>query len=157
HRNGGPPPHAPRRHDRGETVSADDRPSITISTEEHLVNAEAVRALASDATIYQRGGLLVRIVRDASPATNGLRRPLSPRIEELPAPLLRERLTAVADWKKVKETKYGTEENPAHPPAWCVSAVHAHAEWPGIRHLEAVVDYPVFRPDGSILSTTGYD
>src|SRR5262249_51918427 len=45
----------------------------------------------------------------------------------------------------------------AHPPMWCVSAVLARADWPGIRHLEAVVDYPVLRPDGSILDRAGFD
>ena len=38
-----------------------------------------------------------------------------------------------------------------------MAAVHARADWPGIRHLEAVVDYPVLRPDGTILSRQGYD
>jgi hypothetical protein len=38
-----------------------------------------------------------------------------------------------------------------------VAAVYARAEWPGDRHLEAVVDYPLLRPDGTILSTPGYD
>jgi hypothetical protein len=46
---------------------------------------------------------------------------------------------------------------PAHPPGWCVSAVHARASWKGIRHLEALVDYPVLKPDGTILDTPGYD
>src|SRR5262249_28160198 len=36
-------------------------------------------------------------------------------------------------------------------------AVHARAGWKSIRHLEAVVDYPVLRPDGTILSQAGYD
>jgi hypothetical protein len=38
-----------------------------------------------------------------------------------------------------------------------VAAVHARADWPGIRHLESVVDYPVLRPDGTILSRPGHD
>jgi hypothetical protein len=38
-----------------------------------------------------------------------------------------------------------------------LAAVHARAEWPGVRHLEAVADYPVLRPDGTILDRPGYD
>jgi hypothetical protein len=133
------------------------RPTITISTEEHEVNAEAVAALARDAAIYQRCGMLARVVRDASPAARGIRRPFAPRIEPLPPALLRERLAANACWVTVKETREGADEKPAHPPAWCVSAVHARADWPGVRHLEAVVDYPVLRADGTILSRPGYD
>jgi hypothetical protein len=133
------------------------RPSITITTEEHEVNAAAAAALARDKDIYQRGGLLTRVVRDVSPATNGIRRPFAPRIEPLPPPLLRERLAANAVWVRLKDTKNGVMEAPGRPPGWCVSAVHARAEWPGIRHLEAVIEYPVLRPDGTILGRAGYD
>jgi hypothetical protein len=130
-----------------------NRPVITISTEEHEVNAEAVQALADEDSLYQRGGILVHVVRDVRPAAKGIRRPSSPRIEPLPRPLLRERLAANARWVKLEEAI----KSPAHPPAWSVAAVHARANWPAIRHLEAVVDYPVLRPDGTILAQPGYD
>ncbi len=139
----------------GEYVSP--RPEIAITTEEHEVNAEAAEALARDASIYQRGGMLVRVVHDASPAAKGIRRPFAPRIETLPSPLLRERLAANATWITQRETDKGVVETPARPPGWCVAAVHARADWPDIRHLEAVVDYPVLRPDGTILDRVGYD
>jgi hypothetical protein len=131
----------------------ENRPTITITTEEHEVNAEAVAALATEESIYQRGGLLVRVVRDVSPAAKGIRRPFAPRIEPLPPPLLRERLAANARWVALHGKKDEMEERPARPPAWCVSAVHTRAQWPGVRHLEAVLDYPVLRPDGTILAT----
>jgi hypothetical protein len=133
------------------------RPTITISTEEHRINSEAVAALADDVSIYQRAGQLVRIRKDHSPATGGIRRPFSPRIEALPREILRERLTAVADWFVIKERGGLSEEVPAHPPGWCVNAVNAHGAWDGIRHLEAVVEFLVLRPDGTILDTPGYD
>jgi hypothetical protein len=135
----------------------DGRPTITISTEEHEVNAEAVAALVKDHTIYQRGGMLVRVIRDVSPAVKGIRRPFAPRIETLPPPLLRDRLAANAKWISTRETRFGPADKPGRPPAWCVAAVHARADWPGIRHLEAVVDYPVLRPDGTLLCRQGYD
>src|SRR5262249_21889905 len=75
----------------------------------------------------------------------------------LPPPLLRERLAANARWFTLRETAAGLEQRPARPPAWCVAAVHARAAWPGVCHLEAVVDYPVLRPDGTLLVTPGYD
>src|SRR5262249_1108536 len=114
-------------------------------------------ALGRDAGIFQRGGSLVRVVRDLSPAAGGLRRPFAPRIEAVPLSLLRERLAANARWIALRKTREGTEETPARPPAWCVAAVHARANWPGIRHLEAVVDHPVLRPDGTLLDRPGYD
>jgi len=135
-------------------VERRSRPKILITTEEHDVNDQAVAALAADQNIYQRAGTLVRIIVDASPAANGLRRPFTPRIDPLPLPLLRERLAANAEWVKLDETQ---GECPARPPAWSTAAVHARGAWPGIRHLEAVVDHPVLRSDGRLLCSSGYD
>jgi hypothetical protein len=139
----------------GECVSA--RPEIVITTEEHEVNAQAAAVLARDSSLYQRGGMLARVMRDTSPAAGGIRRPFAPRIEPLPPALLRERLAANARWVTIRETQQGPQVVPARPPAWCVAAVHARADWPRVRHLEAVVDYPVLRPDGTILDCPGYD
>jgi hypothetical protein len=144
-------------HQPRQEPDATDRPAITISTEEHEVNDAAVAALTHDEGVYQRGGFLVRVVRDGSPAAKGIRRPFAPRIEPLPPATLRERLAANAQWKALRQTKTGPVEEPGHPPAWCVAAVHARAHWPGIRHLEAVVDHPVLRPDGTLLDRPGYD
>ncbi len=135
-----------------------DRPKIIVTTDEHIVNERAAAALASDQTIFQRGGSLVRVVKDNSPAAkDGIRRPFAPRIETLPTALLRERLSAVAQWVKECETDDGILEKPVHPPVWCVAGVHARGSWPGVRHLEAVVEYPVLRRDGSVLCQPGYD
>ncbi len=144
----GPPPEAP---------PSDGRPTITISTREDLVNAEAAAALAGDPSLYQRGGLLVRVVRDDATEGRGIRRPVAPRIDALPQPLLREKLAERARWVQVKETKDGDVERPAHPPGWSVAAVHTRASYPGVRHLEAIVDHPVLRPDGTVLAQPGYD
>jgi hypothetical protein len=146
-----------RKGKRGGRLAGDGRPQIVITTLEHEVNAQAVEALTGDPDVYQRGGQLVRIVRDASPAAHGIRRPFAPRIEAFPPALLRERLAANAQWVSQRETNDGISESAARPPGWCVSAVHARGSWEGIRHLEAVVDYPVLRPAGTILSTPGYD
>jgi hypothetical protein len=137
--------------------SDDSRPEIVITIEEHEVNDQAVAALGGEGRVYQRAESLVRIVHDASPAAKGIRRPFAPRIDALPAAVLREYLTANARWVIERETKEGTVTVPARPPGWCVSAVHARGGWAGIRHLEAVVDCPVLRPDGTILSEEGYD
>lgn len=72
----------------------------------------------------------------------------------LPRELLRERLSAVAHW--ITESAEGKIRD-AHPPAWCVSALHARARYPTMRYLHAVIDHPVLRPDGTILDLPGYD
>ena len=152
------PPTEPESGECGESGECDPgRPEIVITTEEHEVNARAAEVLARDSTLFQRGGILVRVVRDTSPAAGGIRRPFAPRIEPLPQALLRDRLAANARWVATRETGKGTEQFPGRPPGWCVAAVHARGEWPGLSHLEAVVDYPVLRPDGTILDRPGYD
>jgi len=134
---------------------ADDKPSIVISTKEDEVNDQAVGALGADKTLFQRGGFLVRVSRDRSPVRDGIkRRRGSPRIDPLPQALLRERLAANIAWFKV--TKSGGMEA-THPPTWSVAAVHERREWDSIRHLEGIVEYPIMRPDGSILNEPGYD
>src|SRR5262249_6487500 len=45
----------------------DERPQILIDTEEHVVVAKTIEALQSDADIFQRGGVLVRVIRDCVP------------------------------------------------------------------------------------------
>jgi hypothetical protein len=141
----------------GGSKAEGKRPVIEITTEEHDVNDQAVAALAQCEALYQRANQLVRIVRDTSPANKGIRREFAPRIEALPAAILRERLAEAARWIKLAEINDAVMELPSRPPGWCVSAVQARGDWRGIRHLEAVLDYPVLRHDGTLLWRPGYD
>jgi hypothetical protein len=139
----------------------DDRPVIVLGTDEYRVNLDAVAALSGCSHLYQRGGLLTHVVRtDRSVDTEAIiRRPDGvPMLRELPLPLLRDRLTRCARWvTRYKDKDEQIIEEPAHPPGWCVQAVHARGVWHGVRHLEAVVNHPVILPDGAILSANGYD
>lgn len=138
----------------------DDRPEIEITPNEHQVNGAAIEALAKDEAVFQRAGLLVGIVSDATEPKSaiGLRRPEgAARITTLPHSVVREKLTKNARFVKVVETADGEIRNHSHPPAWCVNAVAERGSWRGIRHLTGVVNAPALRPDGSILSQPGYD
>jgi hypothetical protein len=139
----------------GKTAHAIRR--IRISTREHEVNDRAVEALAADPDIYQRGEVLVHVIRtERDEESEHLRRPAgSPQIRVVPMALLRDRLTAVVEFEKFDGRC--KEYVLAHPPDWCVKAVEARGQWDGIRHLEGVVDVPVLRPDGTLLDRPGYD
>jgi hypothetical protein len=132
-------------------------PTIEVTVREHEVNDQAVAALRSEPDLYQRGGALVRVL--VEPATDGraIRRPAGPRIDALPAATLRERLTRCAAWVKIHRSSHGEAVIPTHPPDWCVPAVLARGDWPGVRRLEALVEYPVLLPDGRVLTTPGFD
>jgi hypothetical protein len=135
----------------------DDLPEIKITTKEHLVNDQAVEALARDQNVYQRANLLVQVIRspDKSDPTGLNRPPATPRIKALAIPVLRERLTAVAVWKKWSKGEHAWM--PAHPPEWAPSAIHARGTWLSVRPIAGVVESPVLRPDGSVLDRAGYD
>jgi hypothetical protein len=139
--------------------SADDRPEIDVTPDEHLVNNEAVAALSRDDSIFQRGGAIVQILHDYGKKTlKGITRPANaPRITPLREASLRERLSAAARFLKRKENEGETTIEQIHPPAFCVAAVGARGHWSSLRHLEGVISSPVLRLDGTVLQTPGYD
>jgi hypothetical protein len=153
-RNGTPPGDGP-----GDDGPGDRSRIITITTAEHFVIDEAVDALSQAPNVYQRGNMLMTVIRDLTPKNRLiLRPPGSPRIAPLPHPSLRELLTRWARWEKIRKTKeQGEETTPAHPPDWAVAGVAARGSWPEIRLIEAVTETPVLRLDGTILDRSGYD
>jgi hypothetical protein len=134
-----------------EDEPEDDRPVIVIGPEEKEINDAAVAALARDQWVYQRGNLLVRLVKGTG-AKKGVSRPKSWFIDPLPNPLLREKLAEHARW--MKETKDGPV--PTNPPGWSVSAVASRGNWAGIPVLEAVLDHPVLSSTGEVLCAEGF-
>jgi hypothetical protein len=143
------------RGDQAQTTPATVA-DIQITPDADQVVDQAVAALTNDECLYQRGGSLVRVLRDTSPAggEGGIRRAFSPRIDLLPRATLFERLAAAANWWK--KDKEGNLKR-ALPPDWAVKAVDARGEWPDVRHLEGITEYPVLRADGTLLVTPGYD
>jgi hypothetical protein len=137
--------------------SANGRPTIVIDTEEHRVVCETVTALAVDSEAYQRGGMLVRVVRDTQPQDGITRSNDSATISALPPASLRERMTKFASFTKFARQGDTVVEVPTHPTTWLVNAVHARAHWPGIRYLAGISDVPILRSDGTLWQTAGYD
>lgn len=129
------------------------RPSILIRTEERIVIDEAIAALADHPDVFHRGGALVHVITDEGRLANIIRPPGAPRIVPLPLARLRELMSDAARW--LKQTEEGWK--PAHPPDWAVRGVDARGTWPALRPLEAVVEAPVLRPDGTVLDLAGYD
>ena len=136
------------------SVTSTERPTIEITTEEKVVNNQAVAALGRDKTIFTRGNILVRVLTDSG-KRKGIQRPHgSARIAALPKSVLREHLAHNALWVV---TKGEGKVTPAHPPKWSVEAIYDRGHWPRVKPLEGIVFGPVFRVDGTILATEGYD
>lgn len=147
--------------ERAKPAKADEEaqqlPKITITTKRHLVVDDAVQSLSAEESVFQRGHMLVTILRDPL-KSKVIQRPVgSPRITLLPNPTLGELLTKNANWCKWIKTKQGADEVPAHPPDWAILGVASRGVWPDIRPIEAVIETPCIRPDGTVLDLPGWD
>jgi hypothetical protein len=130
------------------------KPAILESKNIKKMADEAIKALAGAANVYQRSGSLVHIVKDSKQLAQGIQRPNAPRIELLPLPSLTEKLSDRIDWQKV--TDKGLV--PTFPNDKAVAAIHARGVWPlAVRKLTMVVEYPLLRPDGTVIEEPGYD
>lgn len=126
------------------TTGGESLPEVLMAPDEHRVVDEVIEALASEPSLYQRGGMLVRVM----PIDGG-----GMRIDPLPGPALRGMITRRVSL--VTEGKEGT--TPAHPREWLVNQVYSRGVWQGIRELEGIRNGPVLRPDGTIFAEAGYD
>jgi hypothetical protein len=128
------------------TTTEDGRPIIRVGVDTHRVLDDAVAALSRDPDLYARGAALVTM----HPAS-GL---IGPSTRELPLVVLRVRhMARVAEWQSMGKEGWV----PSASDSSIVAAVHALGLWPGVRELAGIIDTPVFRPDGTVLNTAGYD
>jgi hypothetical protein len=130
---------------------------VLIDPDEHRVVNETVEAIAADTTLFHRGGVLVRVLREQVAGPEVRRGDGAATIAFLPQASLRERMTKYAEFTAFQKRGENVEEVVAHPTPWLVAAVDARGEWPGIRPLTGISDVPVLRPDGSLWQTPGYD
>lgn len=131
------------------------RPSLSLVPYRERAAADvACKVIAEQAThVYQRGGMLVRVVAEPEPNPSGPVSAGAPRITQLPKPVLRETLDEL--FCITAPNKKG-EFEATHPPDWFVSLIDARGEWP-VRRLEMVVQCPMIRPDGTVIVAPGYD
>jgi len=138
-------------------IKKNARPTIQVREKLTAVTEEAIEALAAqtDLCLYVRGRRLVTVARDGSAREKWLTRPPgSPAIVPLEPARLLGMLDAAAGWNKWNATKHDLV--PARPPDWVAAQILARPEWP-FPYLEAILEMPTMRPDGSILETPGYD
>ena len=136
---------------RERAASGDARPDVLIRTDrEHQTNDDAAEALASIDDLYSRAFALVRPLQDEETG--------APSIRTLPITIVRDVMTRAARFVVEKKDKETGELyiSPAHPPAWCVQAIHDRGEWP-VRPLRGIVETPVLRFNGTVLEVPGYD
>jgi hypothetical protein len=136
----------------------DPRPEILVGPREFICVHQAIEALAKrDHDIYQRGGQLVRVTRPTrAKSYRRFSASGAPKIEPIPAPNLRTRLTQVATICMMKKKDGDLEKVEIHPPDWLAAQIMSMGTWLGIRPLEGVITTPSLLEDGSVLQRPGY-
>ena len=135
----------------------DPRPTILIRQALTAVTEEAIKAVAArpDLGVYVRGRGLVTVSRDGSSRKKWLRRPVgTPVIVPIEQARMLAILDLAAEW--VKWDGRAKAEVPQRPPGWVATQILARLEWP-YPYLEAVIEAPTLRWDGSILADPGWD
>jgi len=143
---------------------------ILVEFDEEEVRNQALEILTKkDDRLYQSAGALSYVIRDAwdsgkvvmpdGETSSGYRRDRRiPRISRLPKTQLRTWLSHHCEFVREKEGEDGeTEFKQISVPVWVAGSVAEMGSWPGVRTLAAVVDRPVLRPDGTLLTQSGYD
>lgn len=124
----------------------------------HGVVDQAEASLADrDPDVYQRGGLLVRVVETSSEVVHdGVRHPGgSLFIGRIERAHLVERLTRVARWERFDGRSM--EWKAVDCPDRVAQTLDARGVWPRLRTLAGVIEAPTLRPDGTVLDSPGYD
>ena len=141
---------------------SENLPQVFVGPDEWRIAEETITALAANAdNLFQRGGSLVRIVRDAKPKseTEPEDKPMiavasgTPTIAVAPEANIRETVTRYVSLCK------RTEDGPkrVNPPAWLAKALYARGQWDGIKPLVSIAEAPFLRSDGSVVQENGYD
>ncbi len=129
------------------------KPKIYCLFDEMEVNNMVEGYLSKVPTIFQRGCVLVKVVRGSKPSPGIVRSANAPTIQAIPEAGLREILSSIITFEDMGKEGPEIVRVPGH----VTKALHQRGEWENVRPLEAVVSYPVIRADGSIASTPGYD
>lgn len=135
---------------RDDEADGDFLPVVQLGPDQAACNDEVVEQLHRCEGLYQRMGRLVRVWEPAAGEFSN-----APSIDLLTTGTLQEEITRVVDIQRYDKTQ--NEWVRTGPPSWMVAAVHDRKCWPGVPVLRGIVNFPVLRPDGSILQTPGYD
>jgi len=132
-----------------------NRPAITIHAgDKNLIVSRAEDALLPAGTIYQRGGMLTRIVRQTPIGTENIRREANCTVcAPVTENWLLEQMGRTAEWLRPVTKKEPTRID---PPAIYARTLMERREWkfPTIR---AIVKAPTLAHDGRILQRPGFD
>ena len=122
---------------------------------------QAIAIIKDDPALHQRGNALVMVTRASSAGKKrgAVERPDgSVQIGSMPKAVLRRIMATHARWVSERTDKDGWQYIARDRiPGWAVDQLWDLRHWPGVRHLEGVIEAPTMRPDRSLLVNPGYD
>lgn len=123
---------------------------VTGTTFDEKIDAarQAVQEKNTPVTMFLRSGELVEV----SPDERGW-----PVIRSVNTDSLRDRMARAATWLKLVKSDGDWKETPADPPKDVAASALARPDQWDLPALEAVLQVPTLRPDGSLLCEPGYD
>lgn len=145
----------------------DEDGRVVIPSPQRLTaHVDATMAAVAEREVFQRGGGLVDIIRDPELGEGDVIVPEGePRVRVTPFLRLYELVTQAAKFvarrknqeKSVSAGRAIFETVEIDPPARVVKLLMERGEWSHIRPLDAMVSWPVLRPDGTVFDGIGYD
>lgn len=135
----------------------DDRPEIVIGTDiEGIVDqAESALLLPSKHQVFQRARLPVVVAHTGRRSSPGFSHPKgAPFVAPIGNVRMREILSSSVRW--LRYDRRAAENVPAMPPDWVAQSLLAR-ETSVLPILRGVVQTPVLRGDGSLMTSPGYD
>ena len=153
-----PPPPPSGGDDGGGDDGGDEPPvylpEIEITHQLHLNADDGIAALEACPDLYTRSGSLMQVLPQVDPDGN-----VVPHLRPLPKPTLREKLCAVAEWRRWNpEANRGEGDwTPCQPTDAILHAIHERGHWPKLRPIVGVASTPFLRPDGTVCDVDGYD
>jgi hypothetical protein len=136
-----------------------DRVAVQVVADEWRTVEATIEALASDESLFQRTGQLVKLIRlPADELDHGVKRTRrTPKLIGCRAHFIRERITKQCFLFKSVESEHGTIEKQASPPEWLYRGIADRGHWDHIRPITGFTEVPILRADGSVLCTHGCD
>lgn len=122
-----------------ESEEGYSKPLLDISTPLDQLVDSAERHLATEPTVYHKGGELVSITRDGQGRFS---------LRPLKTSLVRYMLSKVARWVN--------EDKMIHPPTSVARCLLDKSGWQSIRPLRTLATFPPMSPNGSLNTTEGY-
>jgi len=146
-------------YDAGSDDDDDHRPAIQVvggQLPRIVDDAEAALLAAGSGRIFQRTGVLVRLIRLPEAQAGGVRRPAG-HLQAIPVRkhFLTEQFTRVANFQGHDGRK--KEWRPVDCPQKVAEVYLERAGSWRVAELRAIVTAPTMRPDGTVLQAAGYD